>query len=164
MLSRHSLRKRFTAAKASPRVRHLRTMVAPSRGSFASIKTTATDCHQARTQAESVTRRGVIGCTRASVGSWPARPRPSPFTWSAPCTKRRAAGHRSGAVLEELDAATTDAIVFSVARGWVVDSGRPLHLPHRCGPAYGGIALAQNVSAWMPLSSSPIQTKHADVN
>jgi hypothetical protein len=43
-------------------------------------------------------------------------------------------------------------------------SSWPFHLPDRCGPASGGIALHKNVSAWMPLSSSPIQTKHADVN
>jgi hypothetical protein len=38
--SRHSARKHFSAAKDSPRVQHLRTTVAPSRGSFASTKTT----------------------------------------------------------------------------------------------------------------------------
>jgi hypothetical protein len=41
-------------------------------------------------------------------------------------------------MLEELDGAATDAIVFAVARGWViVEAGR-------CRPASDGIALAQN--------------------
>jgi hypothetical protein len=32
--------------------------------------------------------------------------------------------------LEELDVATTDAIEFAVARGWVVVQAAPFHLPH----------------------------------
>jgi hypothetical protein len=48
--------------------------------------------------------------------------------------------------LEELDAATTDAIEFRGRAGMGGRSSRPFHLPHGCREAPGGIALTQNGS------------------
>ena len=78
----------------------------------------ATDCHQAR-KAENVTRRAslVAPVLASAHGERDRDPGPAPGPRPVRSDGRRPQEWR---ILEELDAATTDAIVFAVARGWVV--------------------------------------------